>query len=97
MEGLVALENGVGTAILDGFRQNAVAAIIVDNDKVVIAGTGGSNKSSGVIRVYLSGRFHDSRIAVVGACTAWEDGVLVGEGVVVGDEVEGGVCSRRLR
>lgn len=33
------MENSVGTAILDRFRENAIAVTVVDDDKVVISVT----------------------------------------------------------
>jgi hypothetical protein len=38
VKNLVTGEDGSGTAILDGFRQDAVAIKVIDNDEVVVAG-----------------------------------------------------------
>jgi hypothetical protein len=68
MDGLKAGENGGARAVFNGFGEDAVAVVIVDNDQVIVATSAGwGRKSAGLVAEDLSGWFEEGGVAKMGA------------------------------
>jgi len=84
MEKLVGTEDGFSAAIFERSDQDAIAVIVVDDEDVAVALTGGDREPSGKIHVGLTGGGHDSGKTMMGTIV----GDRVGrEHVVVGDGI----------
>jgi hypothetical protein len=77
MEGFVACKDGCARAVFDGFRKDAVAVIIVEDQQVVIAVTGWRNEAACLVSVDLAGGLHECCVAEVGALIVWWIGVII--------------------
>jgi len=56
MEKLIGAQDGFCMAIFEGSDQDAIAVIVVDNEDVAVALTGGDREPTGKIHVGLAGR-----------------------------------------
>jgi hypothetical protein len=67
MKGFVAEKNGGGGAAGDRFGKDAVAVIVVEDNKIIVAVAGRSNEAARLISVDLAGGFHEGGKAGMGA------------------------------
>jgi hypothetical protein len=67
VKGLVASKDGGSGAARDRFSKDAVAVIVVEDKKVVVAVARRSNKAAGLVSVDLAGGFHEGSEAGLGA------------------------------
>jgi hypothetical protein len=67
MDGLKSGKNGGARAVFNGFGEDAVAVVIVDNDQVIVASAGWGRKSACLVAEDLSRGFEEGGIAKMGA------------------------------
>jgi hypothetical protein len=49
MEGLKSVKDGGARAVFDGFGEDAVTVIIIDNDQIIVAIAGWGRESAGLV------------------------------------------------
>ena len=67
MDELKPGKDGGSCAVLDGFGEDAVAVVVVDNNQIIVASAGWSRKAACLIAVDLTSRLKEGSIAKVGA------------------------------
>jgi hypothetical protein len=67
MDELEAGKDGGACAVFDGFGEDAVAVIVIDNNQIIVAIAGRGRKSACLIAVNLSGRFKEGGITKMGS------------------------------
>jgi hypothetical protein len=82
VEGLLGSKYGVGCAILHCFCQDAVAVVIVQYEKIVVAVAGWGDEATSLVGVNLAGWFEDGSVTVMRAGLIDETGEKRVVGVV---------------
>ena len=67
MKCFVGVKDLGGCSGFHRFGKDGVAVVVVKDQEVIVAGTRRCDESSGLVGVYLSGRFHDGGEAMMGA------------------------------
>jgi hypothetical protein len=67
MDGLKSGKDGGTRAVFDGFGEDTVAVIIVDNYQVIVASAGWGRKSACLVAEDLSRWFEEGGVAKMGA------------------------------
>ena len=88
MDLAIRFDNGLGLSILDGFRENGIAIVIVEDKDVIVPVTGWADELSCEIGMHCIGRFHYGGVTVVAMLFLLVGGIE-GLGVVVVVDVLG--------
>ena len=67
MDNLKAGKDGCSCAIFNGFGNDAVAVIVINNYQIIVAIAGWGRKAACLIAVDLTGRFKEGGITKMGA------------------------------